>query len=82
VKQQVLNLGSKLVQNNPEQTMQLFQYVLDLASYDLNYDVRDRARLMRRIMISSSCPILGANAKRLFITKKPAPVLVLESDRT
>jgi hypothetical protein len=39
---QVLNLAAKLCLTNPKQTKVLTQYVLNLAKYDMNYDLRDR----------------------------------------
>jgi hypothetical protein len=47
--------------------------VLELAKYDLNYDIRDKARLMRGVLFASSSPTLAQHAQRLFITTKPAP---------
>ena len=47
VKLQVLNLAAKLCLVNPKQTKLLTQYVLNLAKYDQNYDIRDRARFIR-----------------------------------
>ena len=44
VKLQILNLSVKLILTNPAQTTLLTQYVLNLAKYDMNYDIRDRAR--------------------------------------
>ena len=32
------------IHTNPAQTTLLTQYVLNLAKYDMNYDIRDRAR--------------------------------------
>lgn len=48
VKQQVVTLASKLLVLSPADcTLQLLaRYVLNLARYDQNYDVRDRARMM------------------------------------
>ena len=46
VKLQILNLAVKLILTNPSQTTLLTQYVLNLAKYDMNYDIRDRARFV------------------------------------
>jgi AP-3 complex subunit beta len=73
VKLQVLNLGAKLHLTNPEQTTQLFLYVLNMAKYDSNYDIRDKARVMRTILLSTDAPKLSARAKELFMSKKPTP---------
>jgi AP-3 complex subunit beta len=53
VKLQITNLGAKLYSLNPtDQVLNLlFQYVLNLARYDLNYDIRDRARLLRGLIL-------------------------------
>ena len=50
VKVQVLNLAVKLCLNNPGQTQLLTQYVLNLAKYDMSYDIRDRARFIRAFL--------------------------------
>lgn len=52
VKMQVLNLGAKLHLTNSQQTTPIFLYVLDLAKFDMNYDIRDRARLMRMLLLN------------------------------
>jgi AP-3 complex subunit beta len=75
VKLQTLNLGVKLYLSNPEQTTLLFQYVLNLAKYDTSYDLRDRARLIRRIIFNAGAKAdnLHEHAAQLFVTKKPVP---------
>jgi AP-3 complex subunit beta len=77
VKLQTLNLGVKLFLTNPEQTTQLFQYVLNLAKYDTNYDLRDRARLIRRVVfnVGNKANTLHEHAEGLFLTKKPVPTM-------
>jgi AP-3 complex subunit beta len=77
VKLQVLNLGAKLLLTNPEQTSKIFTYVMNLAKYDTNYDIRDRARTMRRILFNpqGKANILQQHAQSIFITKKPVPVV-------
>jgi AP-3 complex subunit beta len=54
VKIQILNLGSKLYLTNPQQTSQLFDYILTLSKYDMSYDVRDKARVMRSMLFGTS----------------------------
>jgi AP-3 complex subunit beta len=72
VKLQILNLGAKLYLSNPEQTRLIFQYVLNLCKYDRNYDIRDRARLIRGTLCSDKLPVMRAHGKRLmFATKQP-----------
>ena len=75
VKLQVLNLGSKLFLSNPDQTELLFKYVLNLGKYDLNYDIRDRTRLLRLTLLDpeDKAPELKALSRPLILTKKPAP---------
>lgn len=51
MKLQVLNLSAKLCLTNPKQTKLLCQYVLNMAKYDLNYDIRDRARFLRTLLV-------------------------------
>jgi len=85
VKLQILNLATKLSITNPKQARLLCQYVFNLAKYDQNYDIRDRARFLRQLIMPSSTgadehapPTGGAlakHAKKIFLATKPAPVL-------
>lgn len=59
VKAQVLNLAVKLFLSNPKQTSLLFKYVMDLCKYDVNYDLRDRARLMRALFFKKKVAANG-----------------------
>ena len=72
MKLQILNLGAKLFLRNPQQTALIFQYVLSMAKYDVNYDVRDRARLMRVALFNPNggAPKLQTASKRLFLAEK------------
>jgi len=83
VKMQILNLGAKLHLINSEQTTQIFLYVSDLAKFDMNYDIRDRARLLRMLLVNkdNQVPSLAAHAKDLIINQKPAPEIAASSDR-
>lgn len=57
-------------------TKLLTQYVLSLAKYDQNYDIRDRARFTRQLIVpSEQGGALSRHAKKLFLAPKPAPVL-------
>ena len=47
VKMQILNLAVKVYLADPKKVILLFKYILDLCKYDQNYDLRDRARLVR-----------------------------------
>ncbi|XP_006812091.1 AP-3 complex subunit beta-2-like [Saccoglossus kowalevskii] len=76
VKLQILNLGAKLYLTNSKQTKLLCQYVLNLAKYDQNYDIRDRARFLRQLLFpSEKGGALNKHAKKMFLASKPAPVL-------
>lgn len=77
VKLQILNLGVKLYIANPKQVNLLVQYMFSLAKYDQNYDIRDRARFLRTLLLNSdeACPNLGKHVKRILLAPKPAPVL-------
>ena len=49
------------------QTKLLTQYVLSLAKYDQNYDIRDRARFTRQLIVpSEQGGALSRHAKKLF----------------
>jgi len=76
VKLQILNLASKLCITNPKQTKTLCQYVFNLAKYDQNYDIRDRARFLRQLILpGEKAGVLSKHAKKIFLAAKPAPVL-------
>uniref|UniRef100_A0A3B3TLJ1 AP-3 complex subunit beta n=1 Tax=Poecilia latipinna TaxID=48699 RepID=A0A3B3TLJ1_9TELE len=77
VKLQILNLAAKLyLTNSKQQTKLLTQYVLNLAKYDQNYDIRDRARFIRQLIVpTEKSGALSKYAKKLFLALKPAPVL-------
>ncbi|XP_047451701.1 AP-3 complex subunit beta-2 isoform X7 [Mugil cephalus] len=76
VKLQIINLAAKLYLTNSKQTKLLTQYVLNLAKYDQNYDIRDRARFIRQLIVpTEKCGALSKYAKKLFLALKPAPVL-------
>ncbi|XP_066993288.2 AP-3 complex subunit beta-1 isoform X2 [Anabrus simplex] len=75
VKLQILNLAVKLYLTNPKQTKLLCQYVFSLARYDMNYDIRDRARFLRQFIFPTEPTKLSKHAKKIFLATKPAPVL-------
>ncbi|CAF2695586.1 unnamed protein product [Rotaria sp. Silwood2] len=76
VKHQILNLAAKLYVVNAKQTHLLVQYVFNLAKYDTNYDTRDKARLLRALLIQTDkCPTLSKHAKKILLAPKPAPIL-------
>ncbi|XP_070163648.1 AP-3 complex subunit beta-2 isoform X2 [Polyergus mexicanus] len=78
VKLQTLNLAVKLCLNNPVQTKLFCRYVFQLAKYDQNYDIRDRARFLRHFIFEdegNEMKKLSQFAKRIFLAPKPAPTL-------
>nr|XP_012153777.1 PREDICTED: AP-3 complex subunit beta-2 isoform X2 [Megachile rotundata] len=77
VKLQILNLAVKLCLNNPIQSKPFCQYVFQLAKYDQNYDIRDRARFLRCFIFEEdeNKMKLPQLAKRIFLAPKPAPTL-------
>ena len=89
VKLQILTLGAKLVlAAEPEppapRVLEILRYVLQLAKYDQNYDVRDRARLLRRLLFTETDPAHWNDVRRaaraLFMTEKPVPAFESVSD--
>jgi AP-3 complex subunit beta len=96
VKLQTLNLAAKLYifyaslaepETAPVETKTIFntvglllQYVFNLAKYDLNYDIRDRCRLLRKILVEDKSPFLKQHAKALFVTEKPSPITKAPTD--
>lgn len=77
VKLQILNLAVKLCLNNPVQTKPFCQYVFQLAKYDRNYDIRDRARFLKHFIFEEEehKKKLPQLAERIFLAPKPAPTL-------
>ncbi|PRD34080.1 UNVERIFIED_CONTAM: AP-3 complex subunit beta-1 [Trichonephila clavipes] len=77
VKLQTLNLAAKLYLINSKQTNLLVQYVFNLAKYDTNYDIRDRARFLRQLImpVGEKPSYLSKHAKKILLAPKPAPVL-------
>ena len=76
VKLQILNLAVKLYLTNQKQVSLLVQYVFNLAKYDQNYDIRDRARFLRTLLFNNEkCPNLSKHLKKILLAQKPAPVL-------
>uniref|UniRef100_A0A914WCZ3 AP-3 complex subunit beta n=1 Tax=Plectus sambesii TaxID=2011161 RepID=A0A914WCZ3_9BILA len=75
VKLQILNMAVKLLLTNREQSLPLVQYVFQLAKYDQSYDLRDRARFLRNLVMPQQENRLTQFAAKMFLTPKPAPVL-------
>nr|XP_056704167.1 AP-3 complex subunit beta-1 [Euleptes europaea] len=76
VKLQILNLGAKLYLTNSKQTKLLTQYILNLGKYDQSYDIRDRTRFIRQLIVpNEKSGALSKYAKKIFLAQKPAPVL-------
>ncbi|KAK6188892.1 hypothetical protein SNE40_004974 [Patella caerulea] len=76
VKLQILNLAAKLCITNAKQCKLLCQYVFNLAKYDQNYDIRDRSRFLRQLILpGENGSALAKYAKKIFLATKPAPVL-------
>lgn len=76
VKLQIVNLAAKLYLTNSKQTKLLTQYILNLGKYDQNYDIRDRTRFIRQLIVpSEKSGALNKYARRILLASKPAPVL-------
>lgn len=76
MKLQTLNMAAKLMITNSKQTKLLCQYIFNLAKYDQNYDIRDRSRFLRQLVLpSGEKGLLAKYAKKIFLHTKPAPVL-------
>lgn len=59
-----------------EQTKLLTQYILNLGKYDQNYDIRDRTRFIRQLIVpNEKSGALSKYAKKIFLAPKPAPLL-------
>ncbi|KAF7643689.1 hypothetical protein LDENG_00235160, partial [Lucifuga dentata] len=58
------------------QTKLLTQYILNLSKYDQNYDIRDRTRFIRQLIVpNEKSGTLNKYARRILLAPKPAPVL-------
>uniref|UniRef100_A0A8C8HNY5 AP-3 complex subunit beta n=1 Tax=Oncorhynchus tshawytscha TaxID=74940 RepID=A0A8C8HNY5_ONCTS len=76
VKLQIVNLAAKLYLTNSKQTKLLTQYILNLGKYDQNYDIRDRTRFIRQLIVpNDKNGALSKYAHRILLAPKPAPVL-------
>lgn len=54
----------------------LTQYVLNLGKYDQSYDIRDRTRFIRQLIVpNEKSGALSKYAKKIFLAQKPAPLL-------
>ncbi|ORX88456.1 hypothetical protein K493DRAFT_268293 [Basidiobolus meristosporus CBS 931.73] len=83
VKLQIVTLAAKLMCSLPTTPKMnlLYKYVFTLARYDLNYDVRDRARFLKALMATNNGDTEGADqsdalrsyAKEILLCEKPAP---------
>lgn len=59
-----------------QQTKLLTQYILNLGKYDQNYDIRDRTRFIRQLIVpNEKSGALSKYAKKIFLAQKPAPLL-------
>ncbi|PHZ13020.1 uncharacterized protein RHIMIDRAFT_251113 [Rhizopus microsporus ATCC 52813] len=85
-KLQILTLSAKLICLNPEHPtlILLNQYLLGLARYDTDYDVRDRARFIRALTVPQSSGdkpglvVLKQHLKDILLSNKESPII--ESD--
>ncbi|XP_047426105.1 AP-3 complex subunit beta-1 isoform X2 [Mugil cephalus] len=76
VKLQIVNLAAKLYLTNSKQTKLLTQYILNLGKYDQSYDIRDRTRFIRQLIVpNEKSGALNKYARRILLAPKPAPVL-------
>jgi AP-3 complex subunit beta len=81
VRLQILNLAVKLGLYNPQEkpVQLLLTYVLELCKYDTDYDVRDRARLVRSALGGNPNVV---NPHKLFTSKKPAPLIGCDEEES
>ncbi|CAB1318710.1 unnamed protein product [Coregonus sp. 'balchen'] len=57
-------------------TKLLTQYILNLGKYDQNYDIRDRTRFIRQLIVpNDKSGALSKYAHRILLAPKPAPVI-------
>ncbi|XP_018653568.1 adapter-related protein complex 3, beta subunit [Schistosoma mansoni] len=78
VKFQIINLAAKLCIVNPRQTLVLTQYIFNLAKYDTNYDIRDKARFLRGLLfpqIITNPTLISDDSSSSPGATKPAPII-------
>ncbi|KJH51580.1 adaptin region [Dictyocaulus viviparus] len=71
VKVETLKLAVKLWMIRRQECEKLVHYVLQLARFDLSYDVRDRCRFLRNLLFNTE--VLSHYAEQIFMARKPAP---------
>merc|ERR1719197_688729 len=83
VKLQILNLAVKLFLANSKEVGKLFKYALNLCKFDVDYDLRDRSRLVRAVFLASKSDVptegrklLRLAMQKMFLASKPTPVIV------
>ncbi|KAJ3411665.1 AP-3 complex subunit beta-2 [Chytridiales sp. JEL 0842] len=82
-KLQILNLGAKLCISLPplEERVQsvvrsLFLYILELARFDSDYDIRDRGRFLKNLIFPTATPVIDiAEISSILSSAKPTPTL-------
>ena len=76
VKNQIILTGTKLFLRKAKGVKLIFKYILNLAKFDQNYDIRDRARLIRLALFHPQNENENNKEKirDLFVTKKPNPI--------
>ena len=76
VKLQIVIFGSKLMlqeyeeEGVSEKLESLFRYMMELVNYDESYSLRDRARIISKILLDDSFPELKDRARRIFVIAK------------
>lgn len=65
----------KLYIRNEDQTKLLCKYIFTLARYDQDYDIRDRARLLKPFTEETKLFNLSSRMEEIFLASKPAPLL-------
>ncbi|VDM56521.1 unnamed protein product [Angiostrongylus costaricensis] len=71
VKVETLKLAVKLWMIHRQESEKLVHYVLQLARFDLSYDIRDRCRFLRNLLFNTE--VLSQYAEQIFMAKKPSP---------
>ena len=79
VKLQVLTLACKLYLAEPATCEKLFRYVMEMARYDMDFDIRDRARMMRGILLEGKSVLIKDKAEAIFLSARTAPEFVAPS---
>ncbi|KAI4372981.1 hypothetical protein MLD38_011156 [Melastoma candidum] len=79
VKLQILTATFKILLDAKEEDSDTFQkvvnYILDMAEVDQSYDIRDRARILKKLLDCNMCSVPGTTDKNILEQENPLHML-------